>query len=62
MTTGLFLLMGFSKTEEALLKNVTGGSAVDALLPLQKIVRTISADMGVSRRTGTCMVLTIMPS
>ncbi|XP_037792414.1 uncharacterized protein LOC119587789 isoform X1 [Penaeus monodon] len=46
LTTGLFLLMGFSKTEEALLKNVTGGSAVDALLPLQKIVRTISADMG----------------
>ncbi|XP_069995737.1 uncharacterized protein [Penaeus vannamei] len=46
LTTGLFLLLGFSRTEEALLKNVTGGSAVDALMYLQMIIRTVSAQMG----------------
>ncbi|XP_069172421.1 uncharacterized protein [Procambarus clarkii] len=46
LPTGLFLLVGFSRTEEALLRNVTGGSAIDALIPLQLIFRTISADMG----------------
>nr|XP_053634246.1 LOW QUALITY PROTEIN: uncharacterized protein LOC128689793 [Cherax quadricarinatus] len=46
LPTGLFLLLGFSRTEEALLKNVTRGTAIDALVPLQHIFRTISASMG----------------
>ncbi|KAG7176265.1 hypothetical protein Hamer_G009043 [Homarus americanus] len=48
LPTGLFLLLGFSKTEEALLRNVTGGTAIEALAPLQEIFTTISANMGVS--------------
>ncbi|XP_042238709.1 uncharacterized protein LOC121877160 [Homarus americanus] len=46
LPSGLFLLLGYSKTEEALLKSVTGSSALDALMPLQMVVSTLSSKMG----------------
>lgn len=65
LPTGLFLLLGFSKTEEALLRNVTQGGAVDALIPLQLIFKTISANMGeecrleLSQHTADNLVLQV---
>ncbi|XP_069943820.1 uncharacterized protein [Cherax quadricarinatus] len=46
LPTGLFLLVGFSRTEEALLRAVTRGGVVDAVIPLQTIVSTVSSNMG----------------
>lgn len=48
LPTGLFLMLGFSRTEEALLFNATKGSAVDALVSLQSLFKEVAAGMGVS--------------
>lgn len=42
-------MLGFSRTEEALLFNATKGSAVDALVSLQSLFKEVAAGMGVSR-------------
>ncbi|XP_047736620.1 uncharacterized protein LOC125177935 [Hyalella azteca] len=43
---GLFLLLGFSREEEALLRNVTQEGAIDALQDLRELLRTTSRAMG----------------
>lgn len=48
LSTGLFLLLGFSKTEERILRPVTNGGAVEALIPLKRLLRNVAASMGVS--------------
>ncbi|KAK3864241.1 hypothetical protein Pcinc_030061 [Petrolisthes cinctipes] len=46
LSTGLFLLLGFSKTEERILRPVNNGGAVEALVPLQILLRNVAASMG----------------
>lgn len=45
---GLFLMLGFSKKEEALLKNATGSGVAEAIPPLQQLFRSIANNLGVS--------------
>ena len=47
---GLFLLLGFSHKEQEIMKSVIKAGAVGAMTPLQKLVRRISEEMGVSTR------------
>lgn len=44
---GLFLMVGYSRREEKLLRPTTNGGAIDAILPLQIMVSTLSSQMGV---------------
>ncbi|KAK3864751.1 hypothetical protein Pcinc_029587 [Petrolisthes cinctipes] len=43
---GLFLMVGYSRREEKLLRPKTNGGAIDAILPLQIMVSTLSSQMG----------------
>ena len=45
---GLFLMLGFSKKEEALLKSATGSGVAEAIPPLQQLFRSIAINLGVS--------------
>lgn len=45
---GLFLMVGFSRLEEAILRAETKGGVLDALVPLQTMFSTLSSEMGVS--------------
>ncbi|KAK8404031.1 hypothetical protein O3P69_000238 [Scylla paramamosain] len=43
---GLFLMLGFSKKEEALLKSATGSGVAEAIPPLQQLFRSIAINLG----------------
>lgn len=45
---GVFLMLGFSRKEEALIKNVTNSGVAEAIPSLQQLFRSIANNLGVS--------------
>lgn len=45
---GVFLMLGFSKKEEALMRNATGSGVAEAIPSLQRLFRSIANNLGVS--------------
>lgn len=45
---GVFLMLGFSEKEEALMRNATGNGVAEAIPSLQHLFRSIAHSLGVS--------------